>query len=1004
MKTLVIAEKPSVAQDIVRSLTPTAGKFEKHDEHFENDTYVVTSAVGHLVEIAAPDEFDVKRGKWSFANLPVIPPHFDLKPHDKTKTRLNAIVKQAKRKDVGQIVNACDAGREGELIFRLIQQYAKAKQPVSRLWLQSMTPQAIRDGFGALRTDKQMLPLADAARCRSEADWLVGINGTRAMTAFNSRDGGFFLTTVGRVQTPTLSVVVEREEQIRKFTSRDYFEIHASFKAQAGEYPAKWFDTKWKKDTGTGEGPGAILPDAEKKADRLWNQADAEKIAKAVRGQPATVTEESKPTTQASPLLFDLTSLQREANGKFGYSAKTTLQIAQALYERHKALTYPRTDSRALPEDYVPVVHNTLQMLAKSPLKHLAPFAAQAVKGNYVKPSKRIFDNSKVSDHFAIIPTLEAPHSLSEAEQKIYDLVTRRFLAVFFPSAEYEVTTRISVAAGHSFKTEGKVLVKPGWLAIYGKEAADEVADAKEGDKGQSLVAVAPGEKVNTETADVKGLKTRPPARYSEATLLGAMENAGKTVEDDDLRAAMHEKGLGTPATRSSIIEGLIAEKYMLREGRELIPTAKAFQLMTLLRGLGVEELSKAELTGEWEYKLNQMEHGKLSREDFMAEIAAMTMRMVKKAKEYDRDTVPGDYATLAAPCPNCGGTVKENYRRYTCTGKAGAAEGCGFSFGKTPAGRTFEVAEVEQFLRDKKIGPLDGFRSKAGWPFTAEMVIKYDDETKNYKLEFDFGDDKKGEESGEIIDFSAQTSLGKCRKCGGNVFEHGKNYVCEKSVPTLEQPTPSCDFKSGQIILQQPIERTQMSKLLETGKTDLLDKFVSMRTRRGFKAMLAWDADAGKVNFEFAPSKFPPRKPAFKAAVGAAAKSAAKTAAGKTAVAKTALKPAVKKAAAKKVPAKKVTTKSTAAKTAAPRKTSPRAASTATGKTPSAALAAVIGTELVTRPQVMKKLWDYIKAQGLQDTANKRNVNADAKLLPVFGKPQVSMFEIAGLVGGHLG
>ncbi len=979
MKTLVIAEKPSVAQDIVRSLTPTAGKFEKHDEHFENDTYIVTSAVGHLVEIAAPEEFDVKRGKWSFANLPVIPPHFDLKPHDKTKTRLNAIVKQAKRKDVGAYVNACDAGREGELIFRLIQQYSKVKLPVSRLWLQSMTPQAIRDGFGALRTDKQMLPLADAARCRSEADWLVGINGTRAMTAFNSRDGGFFLTTVGRVQTPTLSVVVEREEQIRKFISRDYWEIHATFAAQAGAYPAKWFDTRWKKDA----------DDAEKKADRLWSQAEAEAIANAVRGQSASVTSESKPTTQASPLLFDLTSLQREANGKFGYSAKTTLSIAQSLYERHKALTYPRTDSRALPEDYVPVVKDTLEMIAKSPMKHLAPYAAQAIKGNYVKPSKRIFDNTKVSDHFAIIPTLQAPSGLSDAEQKVYDLVVRRFMAVFFPSAEYEVTTRISVAAGHSFKTEGKVLVKPGWLAIYGKEAADEVADAKEGDKGQSLVPVAPGEQVKTEEAEAKGLKTRPPARYSEATLLGAMENAGKTVEDDDLRAAMHEKGLGTPATRSSIIEGLIAEKYMLREGRELIPTAKAFQLMTLLRGLGVEELSKAELTGEWEYKLNQMEHGKLSREDFMAEIAAMTERMVKKAKEYDRDTIPGDYATLAAPCPNCGGIVKENYRRYTCTGKSGSDSGCGFSFGKTPAGRTFEVAEVEQFLRDKKIGPLDGFRSKAGWPFTAEMIIKFDDETKNYKLEFDFGDDKQGEESGEIIDFSAQEPLGKCPKCGGRIFELGKNYVCDKSVPTLAQTIPTCDFKSGQVILQQPIVREQMTKLLATGKTDLLDKFVSMRTRRGFKAMLAWDAEAGKVNFEFAPSKFPPRKPAGTAGK-AGAPASAKMTAGKPAP-----KPAAKKAAAKKVAAKKA---------AVPRKAPAKKPSTGKGLQPSAALAAVIGNEPVARTQVIKKLWDYIKANGLQDAANKRNINADAKLLPVFGKAQVTMFELAGIVGKHLG
>ncbi|MGH8432730.1 MAG: DNA topoisomerase, partial [Solimonas sp.] len=511
---------------------------------------------------------------------------------------------------------------------------------------------------------------------------------------------------VGRVQTPTLSVVVEREEQIRKFVSRDYWEIHASFLAEAGEYPAKWFDPKWKKTE----------DDAELKADRVWTQREAQAIADAVRGQAASVTEESKPTTQASPALFDLTSLQREANGKFGFSAKTTLALAQSLYERHKALTYPRTDSRALPEDYLPVVKQTFAMLADSELRHLAPHAQTALDNHYIKPSKRIFDNAKVSDHFAIIPTLQAPHGLSEAEQKLYDLVVRRFMAVFFPSAEYQVTTRITTvaptlvaartglppegaapslgrpgaaaAAGHSFKTEGKVLVKPGWLAIYGKEAADEVADAKDGDKGQNLIPVKPGEKVRAETVEPKGLKTKPPARYSEATLLGAMEGAGKLVEDDELREAMQEKGLGTPATRAATIEGLIAEKYMLREGRELIPTAKAFQLMTLLRGLGVEELSRAELTGEWEHKLAQMEHGKLSRETFMAEIAAMTERLVNKAKGYDKDTIPGDYATLQAPCPNCGGVIKENYRRYSCTGKSGnnGDGGCGFSFGKTPA------------------------------------------------------------------------------------------------------------------------------------------------------------------------------------------------------------------------------------------------------------------------------------------------------------------------------
>jgi DNA topoisomerase-3 len=467
----------------------------------------------------------------------------------------------------------------------------------------------------------------------------------------------------------------------------------------------------------------------------------------------------------------------------------------------------------------------------------------------------------------------------------------------------------------------------------------------------------------------------------------------------------MQEKGLGTPATRAAIIEGLISEKYMHREGRELIPTAKAFQLMTLLRGLGVEELSKPELTGEWEYKLAQMEHGKLSRAAFMQEIAEMTKHIVKKAKEYDRDTVPGDYVTLQTPCPNCGGVVKENYRRYACIGRpAGTADvdakgpsgeadtqGCGFSFGKTPAGRTFEIEEVEQLLRDKKVGPLEGFRSKAGWPFTAEIVLKYNEEEKNWKLEFDFGEDRNAADSGEIVDFSAQESLGPCPKCGGRVFEHGSNYVCERSVPTEQQPTPTCDFKSGKIILQQPVSREQISKLLHAGKTDLLDKFVSMRTRRPFKAFLAWNKEEGKVSFEFEPrtSKFPPRKTAAGKTPTAKEPAAKYTPAAKTA-AKSAAKTAAKKAPARKAaPAKKAAAK-------APRKSG-------AGLKPSAALAAVIGAEPVARTQVIKKLWDYIKANSLQDAENKRAINADEKLLPVFGKPQVTMFELAGIVGRHL-
>ncbi len=975
-KTLVIAEKPSVAQDIVRALTPVVGKFDKHDDHFENEHYVVTSAVGHLVEIQAPEEFDVKRGKWSFAHLPVIPPYFDLKPVEKTKSRLAAVVKQAKRKDVTQLVNACDAGREGELIFRLIEQYAGGSKPlgkpVQRLWLQSMTPQAIRDGFNQLRSNAQMQGLADAARSRSEADWLVGINGTRAMTAFNSRDGGFFLTTVGRVQTPTLSLVVEREEKIRKFISRDYWEVHASFAAQAGDYPGRWFDPHWKK-----------TDDPEQRADRVWSAQQAQAIADAARGRPAQVTEESKPATQASGLLFDLTSLQREANSKFGFSAKTTLALAQSLYERHKALTYPRTDSRALPEDYLPVAQQTFAMLAGSGMAHLAPHAQTALQQGYIRLNKRIFDNSKVSDHFAIIPTLQAPGDLSEAEQKLYDLVARRFMAVFFPSAEYLVTTRISKVAqagqSYHFKTEGKVLVKPGWLAIYGKDAANETADAKEGDKGQHLVPVQPGEQPLAQQVEPKALKTRPPARYSESTLLGAMESAGKQVEDETMREAMREKGLGTPATRAAIIEGLLTEKYMLREGREIIPTAKAFQLMTLLRGLDVKELSRADLTGEWEYKLAQMEKGQLSRDTFMAEIAAMTERMVKKAKEYDRDTIPGDYVQLQAPCPNCGGAVKENYRRYACVGKPGA-EPCGFSFGKSPAGRTFEPQEAEQLLAQRRLGPLEGFRSKAGWPFVAEIVLAYDEEAHNYKLEFDFGDDKNAADSGELVDFAGQESLGACPQCGAPVYEHGSHYVCSRAVATAAHPVATCNFKSGTVILQQAVAREQMHKLLSTGKTDLLEQFFSPRTRRAFKAFLVWDKAAGKVNFEFEPraSKYP-------AKTGTAASAGASKTAAKT----------TPKAAAKSA-GKTSTSKAPKAPKA------PRAP--AAGKAPSETLAAVIGTEPVAQAQAIQKIWAYVRSHQLQDAANKRNINADAQLLPLFGKPQITMFELAGIVSKHLG
>ena len=893
-KTLIIAEKPSVANDIAKTL----GGFTKHDEYFESDDYVLSSAVGHLVEIAVPEEYDVKRGKWSFANLPMIPPHFALNPIQKTESRLKVLNKLLKRKDVGALINACDAGREGELIFRLIVQYAKAKQPIKRLWLQSMTPGAIREAFGHLRDDTEMMPLADAARCRSEADWLIGINGTRAMTAFNSKEGGFYLTTVGRVQTPTLSIVVEREEKIKQFVSRDFWEVRGEFVCAAGIYEGRWLDTAFKKDEN----------DPERRAERLWSQAAADSIVAACRGKIGSVTEESKPTTSMAPGLFDLTSLQREANARFGFSAKNTLGLAQALYEKHKVLTYPRTDSRHLPEDYLATVKETMSTLAEN--NNYYQFAAQVLNNNWVKPNKRIFDNTKISDHFAIIPTTLAPKSLSEPEQKLYDLVTRRFMAIFFPAAEFLVTSRYTEVSGHQFKTEGKVLTNPGWLAVYGKEVIDDKA-GKEGESSGTLVAVAKGEKVKTESVVAHSLFTKPPARYSEATLLSAMEGAGKLIDDEELRDAMAGKGLGTPATRAATIEGLLNEKYLIREGRELIPTAKASQLMTLLRGLDVTELTAPELTGEWEYKLSQMERGKISREEFMREIAQMTQIIVKRAKEYNNDTIPGDYATLTTPCPNCGGVVKENYRRFNCTK-------CDFSISKIPGSRQFEVSEVEELLTKRSIGPLQGFRSKMGRPFAAILKISRDEEIKNYKLEFDFGQNAEDDENAEGVDFTGQTPLGACPKCGSGVFEMGLAYVCEK---TVAKPK-ACDFRSGRIILQQEILPEQMIKLLNEGKTDLLPGFVSQRTRRPFKAYLAKGKD-GKVSFEFEERKAKPgaakgratkekeegadetAAPVKTAAKKTATKKPATKTAPKTAAKKVA-KPALKKAVAKKAPTKK--------------------------------------------------------------------------------------------------
>lgn len=822
-QTLVIAEKPSVAGDIARAL----GGFKKDGDFWVSDGMLIGSAVGHLLEIKAPEDYDVKRGRWSFANLPVIPPYFDLQPIAKNEAKFTSLAKKIRSRNVTDVINACDAGREGELIFRYIMQATGSKKPVRRLWLQSMTKDGIRTAFEHLRTDEEMKPLEAAARCRSEADWLVGINGTRAMTAFNSKDGGFFLTTVGRVQTPTLAIVVAREEEIKKFEPRRYWQVRATFAAVAGAYEGVWFDPNFTKTKTTAP---------ELKADRMWTEDEALKLVEKCRGRDGFVTETVKKSTQLSPALFDLTSLQREANARFGFPAKMTLAIAQRLYERHKVLTYPRTDARALPEDYVDTVKDTMKKLAG--IDAYVKFTGEVLANGWVRQDKRIFDNTKISDHFAIIPTGELPKSLDETDQKIYDLVVRRFISVFYPAAEYNVTTRITKVEGEHFLTEGKVLLKAGWLEPAGRSQ-----------KSADLPPVVQDERVRTEAVEAVSDETRPPARYTDATLLSAMENAGKKLDSDELRDAMAEKGLGTPATRAQTIEGLIDQKYLRRDVRELVPTPKAFQLIALVKGLKIDELTQPRLTAEWEKKLAMIEAGRETSEGFMADIRAMTENIVAAAKQYEGDSVPIENPMHCKNrCPACGGEIVEGYRRFSCT-----TPGCYFSFTKHPSGRVFEPEEVEELLSTHHVGPLAGFQSKRGFAFEGELVLERDADTGEWGMRFDF--EERPEPDAD--EFMQTPVIGKCPKCGAPVHETADAYVCE----TAFKDQAKCPMRIGKTILQRDISVDEVKALLEEGKTPLLDGFVSKRTGRAFKAFLVYDEKKGTI------FKFEERKPKEKAA-----------------------------------------------------------------------------------------------------------------------------------------
>jgi DNA topoisomerase-3 len=812
-KSLIIAEKPSVAGDIARVL----GKFKKEKDFFENEQYVISWAIGHVVELLMPEDIDKKKyGFWRLETLPIIPDKFELKPSEHSKDRFHVLKKLIARKDFEQLINACDAGREGELIFNNLCRLAKNKHPVKRLWLQSMTPQAIRDGFQNLRDGSEMAGLADAARSRSESDWLIGINGTRAITKrmFGSR--GRNVAAVGRVQTPTLAIVYARELEIRNFKPRGYWRVTAKFGIAKGEYEGIYQRPGFKRNG-----------DEHDRIDRIWDQAAAEAVVAACQGKPvAAVSEEKKASSQIAPRLYDLTTLQREANGRYGFSAKRTLQIAQALYERHKMLTYPRTDSRALPEDYLPVVKQTLINLSGSLQKH----AQKALEKKYVQLNKRIFNNAQISDHFAIIPTTSEAKNLDDAEAKIFDMVARRFVAAFYPAAEFDVTTRVSKVSAHKFRTEGKVMTSAGWLEVYGKSAIDDHST-----QGKALPALSAEDKSQAKTLDASlhTEVTKPPPRYTEATLLSAMETAGKLVEDEELAEAMKERGLGTPATRADTIDGLIYQKYMDRDQRELVPSTKAEQLIQFLTAVKATEITSPAMTGEWEHQLRLMEHGKFSREKFMAAIVEQTKGIVERVKGFEEDDSVARTTNIISPTD--GQPLRETLRGY----KSQDGE---FMIYKVIGGRKMEESEVRELVGKGVVGPLDGFISaKTRASFAATLKLVKDEKTTKWKAEYDFGDN---------VDLGAVESFWADPATGSELCEVGSSYVLrERQNGEWKQV-----FRVPRLICKKEVSREQAVQLVERGKTDLIKGFISKKGRPFDAFLLRNDA---KIRWEF-----PPRAP----------------------------------------------------------------------------------------------------------------------------------------------
>ncbi len=875
-KILVVAEKPSVAADLAKVLKVAKAT----NDYYENDKWVISSSIGHVVRLKDPQDLDEKWKRWTLKDLPILPEDFDgsaspniLKAVISERNngdRFKLLKKLMSREDIGEVVNACDAGREGELILHYVYQLAKCHLPLKRLWLTSMTNAAIADGFENLLPESAKAGLLGSAISRSQADWLVGMNGSRFTTIIiggAKRD----VFSVGRVQTPTLMLIVKRELEIRSFVPKTFWKIEGDFGVTNGNY------------RGAAQVPGVT---DRKEAERFYNEAQARKVAEdALKLGTGTVSDERKPKKESAPRLFDLTTLQREGNRRYGFSAKTTLGVAQALYEKHKALTYPRTDSQYLPEDYLPNAKAALQSLEGAHPTGI--YAREALSKGWVESAgRRVFDNRKVSDHFAIIPTGTVPHGLTDVEQKIYDLVVRRFVGVFFPMAEFEETVRTTTVGEHAFRTTGKVLVIAGWRAVWGQEAEAEEDKDKEGSASLPALAGADGEpaKAKVNGVDVKEDATKPPARYNEASLLGAMENAGKLVDDEALAEAMKERGLGTPATRAATIEELLAKAYIERQGKELVPLSKAFQLHQFLHAKGMAFLTEPQLTGEWEYKLKQIEHGKMSAEEFIAEIKRVVREMVAAGAQ----KLPSTQLQPEIPSPTDGKPILTDGEKYFSQDNVGTTDRPKMVIYVAMNGHTITPAEVAELVEKRRIGPFADFKSmKSGKNFTGYIDLVDPDTIKPRGTEVKPKAEAKPAVEGEApVKAPRKTKpkapSGKLKAtlyfppregADGNPDAFDADWPVLGSCPVSGLPvqhTPTAGyrvcpqkaleagakktFSLNAEMLKCPISAEDVSRLLNEGKTGL-KKFVSNRTRRTFEAFLVADKQKGWW-FEFPPRK----------------------------------------------------------------------------------------------------------------------------------------------------